>query len=122
MRLLIDEDLPRSLAPLLRAAGYEVFDVRDVGLRGRPDHDIFLSAQQREAALVSGDRGFANILSYPPGSHGGIVIVHYPNEIPTTVLNRQVLAAFEALGEGEIAGNLVMIEPGRIRIRRTGAT
>jgi predicted nuclease of predicted toxin-antitoxin system len=122
MRLLIDEDLPRSLAPLLRSAGHDVFDVRDIGLRGRPDQDVFLEAQQRGAVLVSGDRGFANIVSHPPGSHAGIVIAHFPTEMPTAVLNQQVLGALESLGEGEVAGNLVMVEPARIRIRRARAT
>jgi len=35
IRFLIDEDLPRSTAKLLREAGFESFDVRDVGLKGR---------------------------------------------------------------------------------------
>ncbi|MHB8836210.1 MAG: DUF5615 family PIN-like protein [Candidatus Methylomirabilia bacterium] len=121
MRLLVDEDLPRSLALLLRSAGHEVLDVRDIGLRGHPDQDVFREAQQREAVLVSGDRGFANILSHPPGSHAGILIAHFPNEVPTGILNQQILGAVESLGEGEIVGNLVMVEPGRIRIRRPRA-
>jgi predicted nuclease of predicted toxin-antitoxin system len=121
MRFRIDEDLPRSLATALRSAGHEVFDVRDIGLRGRQDHEVFRAAQVRGAVLVSGDRGFANILSHPPGSHAGILVAHFPNEMPTTVLNEQVLSAVKSLEEGEITGNLVMIEPGRLRIRRPGA-
>jgi len=120
MRFLVDEDLPRSLAGVFRSAGHEAFDVRDIGLRGHPDLEVFREAQQRGAVLVSGDRGFANILSHPPGSHAGILIAHFPNEIPTGTLNEQILGAIESLGEGEIRGNLVMIEPGRIRIRRVG--
>ena len=41
MKVVIDEDLSRSLGELLRARGYEVFDVRDWGLRGRPDEEVF---------------------------------------------------------------------------------
>ena len=83
MRFLVDEDLPRSLAVALRSAGHEALDVRDIGLRGHSDQDVFRAAQQRGAVLVSGDRGFANILSHPPGSHAGILIAHFPkNEIP----------------------------------------
>ena len=40
-RFLVDEDLPRSLVPQLRAAGIAADDVRDVGLRGRSDDEIF---------------------------------------------------------------------------------
>ncbi|GMU23037.1 MAG: hypothetical protein AMXMBFR13_31210 [Phycisphaerae bacterium] len=31
MRFLIDEDMPRSLAPALAAAGFEALDIRDLG-------------------------------------------------------------------------------------------
>lgn len=34
---LVDEDLPRSLARLLRAESLDAEDVRDVGLRGKTD-------------------------------------------------------------------------------------
>jgi predicted nuclease of predicted toxin-antitoxin system len=121
MRFLVDEDLPRSLARVLRSAGHDALDVRDIGLRGRPDQEVFSAAQDRDAVLVSGDRGFANIITYPPGSHAGIVVAHFPNEIPTNTFNTQILSAVQSLEEMEIRGNLVMIEPGRIRIRRVGA-
>jgi predicted nuclease of predicted toxin-antitoxin system len=121
MRFLVDEDLPRSLARVLRAAGHDALDVRDIGLRGRPDQEVFRAAQDRDAVLVSGDRGFANIITHPPGSHAGIVVAHFPNEIPTNTLNTQILSAVQSLEEMEIRGNLVMIEPGRIRMRRVGA-
>jgi len=49
MRAIIDEDLPRSLAPLLREKGYEVYDTRDVGLRGHSDEEIFKFAQNKNA-------------------------------------------------------------------------
>ena len=121
MRFLVDEDLPRSLAEVLRSAGHDALDVRDIGLRGHPDLAVSKAAQESGAVLISGDRGFANILSHPPGSHAGIVVAHFPNEVPNSTLNEQILAAVQSLGEDEIRGNLVMIEPGRIRIRRVGA-
>ena len=40
MKFLVDEDLPRSVAPLIRELGYDADDVRDVGLRGAPDSEI----------------------------------------------------------------------------------
>ena len=44
MRFLVDEDLPRSLAGELRAAGVDAADVRDVGLRGRTDEEVLAYA------------------------------------------------------------------------------
>lgn len=62
---LIDEDLPRSLAPELRAAGFDTQDVRDIGLRGMPDDVVLASARSANRILVTGDLGFANLLRYP---------------------------------------------------------
>lgn len=36
MRAVVDEDLPRSLGATLGALGFEVLDIRDCGLRGKP--------------------------------------------------------------------------------------
>ena len=63
IRFLIDEDLPRSTAKLLREAGFESFDVRDIGLRGAKDDAIYHRAQRRE--LDHHYRGFG-VCKYSP--------------------------------------------------------
>jgi hypothetical protein len=37
LKFIIDEDMPRSTAKVLRTEGYESLDVRDLGLRGESD-------------------------------------------------------------------------------------
>lgn len=59
MLFLIDEDLPRSTARALRAGGRDAVDVRDVGLRGHTDEEVFDYAQKRNAVPGSGDKGSA---------------------------------------------------------------
>ena len=117
-RFLIDEDMPRSTAKVIKNRGYEVLDVRDCGLRGKSDDEIFKFAQQEKAVVLTGDFGFGNILKYPVGSHHGIVIVHFPNETSIPELNIQILAAFDNLNETDFIENLIIIEPKKIRIRR----
>ena len=68
--------------------------------------------------LLTGDMGFGNILHFPVKSHSGIVIVHFPNEISTSELNKQILLAFHNLKEEDFIGNLIILEPGKLRIRR----
>jgi len=41
LKFLIDENMPRSTARLLRELGYEVQDIRDCGLRGAEDEAIY---------------------------------------------------------------------------------
>lgn len=116
--LLVDEDLSRSTAPALRDAGCATIDVRDVGLRGHSDPEVFASAQSREMTLVTADKGFANVLSYPPGTHAGIIVLRVPNELPTRHVNIQRLRALADLEGEDLRGLLVIAEVGRTRIRR----
>lgn len=121
LKFVIDEDMPRSTARTLKAKGFEALDVRDCGLRGRSDEEVFKFAQGEEGIILTGDMGFANLLRYPIGSHAGIVVAHLPNEMSSSELNDQIIKAFSNLAETDFKGNLIILEPGRIRIRRKSA-
>lgn len=118
MLFLIDEDLPRSTARALRAAGRDAVDVRDVGLRGHADEEVFDYAQKRNAILISGDKGFGNVLRFPPGTHHGIVVLRLPNELPVNELNHMLLTALDHLTEENLQGLLIIVERDRIRVKR----
>ncbi len=85
-KLVIDEDIPRSTAKIL-SKNFTVIDVRDCGLKGKSDEEVFKFAQKEKAVILTGDIGFGNLLHFPIGSHFGIIIAHFPNEISTTELN-----------------------------------
>ncbi|MBM4272824.1 MAG: hypothetical protein FJ139_11815 [Deltaproteobacteria bacterium] len=118
LKFVIDEDMPRSTARVLKANGFNTIDVRDYGLRGKSDEEIFAFAQENNAVLVTGDLGFGNLLHFPVGSHAGIFITHFPNEISPSELNSQILKAFTTLREDDFKRNLIILEPGKLRIRR----
>ena len=121
MRFPVDEYLPRSAALNLREAGHQADHVRDVGLRGRPDREVFQWAQDHQAVLVTGDIGFASTVTFPPGSHWRIVVLRFPNEASVASVNKELLAAVAILSEEDIRGSIVVLEPGgRMRIRRPG--
>ena len=117
-RFSIDEDMPRSTAIALRNAGYTADDVRDVGLRGRSDTEVFAHAQHHGAILVSCDKGFANTLTFPIGSHAGLIVVRIPDEAPPAKLNHELIHALAQLGDEPLSGALIIVEIGRTRIRR----
>jgi predicted nuclease of predicted toxin-antitoxin system len=119
LKFVVDEDMPRSTTRTLKTKGYEVSDVRDCGLRGGSDEEVFKLAQREKAVLLTGDLEFGNILHFPIGSHFGIVIAHFPNELSTTDLNNKIIKAFDTLSEEDFKGNLIILEPGKIRIRRS---
>lgn len=118
LKFLIDEDLPRSTARLLREMGFVALDVRDCGLRGKTDEEIFEYAQKEKAIIITADRGIGSTLRFPLGTHCGIIVANFPNEISTTDLNIQIHMALQGLPEEDLLNNLVIIEPNKIRIRR----
>ncbi len=117
-KFVIDEDMPRSTGTILKEHGYDIKDARDYGFRGTEDEEIYEFAQREKAVIPTGDRDFGNILRFPLGNHFGIVIAHFPNEMLTVEINRQLLEKFKDLSKGDFKGNLIIIEPWKIRIRR----
>jgi predicted nuclease of predicted toxin-antitoxin system len=117
-RILVDEDMPRSTARVLVQAGYDAVDVRDVGLRGLGDNEVFAYAQANGMALISADMGFANALRYPLGTHEGIVVVRVPNELRTAQVNDELTRSLAELAGEALKGLLLIVEVRRTRIRR----
>jgi predicted nuclease of predicted toxin-antitoxin system len=76
---LVDEDLPRSVTRELGSAGVGIVDVRDVGLRGRPDGEVLAYAVREARAVITADVEFGNILRFPLGEHAGILVARFPN-------------------------------------------
>src|SRR3990172_2014044 len=110
--------MPRSTARALRQAGYTALDVRDIGLRGHSDADVFAYAQAHNLVLVTADKGFSNVLAYAPGTHAGLIVVRVPNELPTQRVNEELLRALSGLQGETLQGLLGIVEVGRTRIRR----
>jgi len=98
--------------------GFEAEDVRDVGLRGSPDEAIFERAQTQNQVILTADLGFGNILRFPLDQHHGVLVARFPNETSTEILNEAIVAAIRDLHSDEIDGHLLIVEPGRVRLRR----
>ena len=118
MIAIIDEDLPRKLGEGLKKLGWETKDVRDSGLSGKPDKEIISFAKECKAVLFSSDKDFANISKYPPKEYYGIVILDFPNEASTDFMMEETGKALVKIPLEDFKGNLIIIEPGKIRIRK----
>lgn len=115
---LIDEDVHRSVAKALEELGHYVKDVRDEGLRGQSDDEIFYFAQTHKAVILTADLDFSNTIRFSLGSHHGIVILRFPNELSTAKINIELAKSLKDLTDQDFRGNLIIVSPGRIRIRR----
>lgn len=59
MKLIVDAQLPPSLAAALRQVGCDAVAVRDIGLREAKDSAIWQYALQHQAAILTRDEDFA---------------------------------------------------------------
>jgi predicted nuclease of predicted toxin-antitoxin system len=118
MKFLLDANMPRSAASLLRGLAHEVEDVRDVLQEGADDAAVAAHAQTRELILVTRDFDFADIRNYPPQNYAGIIVLELPDDAIASQVN-QVLQSFVGKPEllSRLTGRLAIVELWRVRFR-----
>lgn len=118
-RFLVDENLPRSLVADLEQQGYVAEHVYDLQMGGAKDPAVYAYAQTKKAILLTGDKDFSNVLVYSP-PHAGIIIVEIPDTLPPDARKRAILRELATLDNQLLEDALVIIEVGRVRVRRLG--
>jgi predicted nuclease of predicted toxin-antitoxin system len=118
-RFLIDEDCPLSLANLLNTKGYDAIHVKIAGLSGTKDPKLFIFAQEQKRIIINRDLGWANIKTYPPNTHCGLIVLRLPFGV-TAIEIRQVLENFiNSVDMQEIIGATVIVNQNKFRIRKS---
>jgi len=74
-RFLADECVYQETIDLLRNRGFDVVRVQNLSLRGAPDREVLLKAQELERVLLTNDLGFGDIRRYSPSGFKGIIIL-----------------------------------------------
>jgi len=119
-KVKVDEDLPAAVTQMLKAADYDAASVTEQSLGGLKDPPLWKAVQAEGRFLITADKGFGDIRSYPPGTHAGILVLR-PDEDgirPMEELIRKVLAQYSL---AELAGTIAVVTPRGIRIRRPPA-
>ena len=118
MRFLVDADLPRRTAGLIKSYGHESKDVRDVGLGGAGDSQVAEYARAQRMCLLTGDFGFADIRNYPPDQFAGLVVLELPKNATADMILRLLDALLQQADIVErLPGRLAIVEWGNVRIR-----
>ena len=101
MRVLLDESVPRQLAPLLR--GHEVTTVQRLGWAGTRNGELLRRASQEFQVLVTGDQGFQFQQNLAGVNLGVVIIAARDNRVETVVgLAERVLEAVNLVQPGQI--------------------
>jgi predicted nuclease of predicted toxin-antitoxin system len=113
--LKVDEDLSEEVSILLRGAGFDVTSVLGQGWKGRKDLQIWFDLQSEGRALVTGDKGFAQLAALPP--HHGVVLLRPERESRAAFL-RLVRLAVDSGMLNDLGNAILVVTESRIRIRR----
>ena len=117
VKVKVDEDLPRAAVELLRTFGYDAASVYEQGMSGWKDGELWQAVQAEGRFLVTADKGFGDIRTYPPGTHRGVLLLR-PSEQgirPVLDLLDRVLTSYSL---EQLAGCIVVATSRGIRIRR----
>ncbi|MGE3241936.1 MAG: DUF5615 family PIN-like protein [Pirellulales bacterium] len=119
MNFFLDHCVPRSVGRMLADAGHAVTELRDCLPADATDPVVIAKAEELDAVLISLNGDFADITTYPPGRHLGIVALqlrNHPEAIGAIMeLLLRYLVAFP--DRRELDGKLLIVEVHRIRVR-----
>jgi predicted nuclease of predicted toxin-antitoxin system len=113
VNFLVDENMPRTLAPQIAELGFAVQDVRDIGLRARPDSEVMEAAIATDAIIITRDRGFANPKTWPTEFTAGMIFVDLPSNTPANIVNAGVLELIAKRLPVSLLGAITRVEPTR---------
>lgn len=107
MKFLIDESLSSQVADQLAAAGHDAVHLEHLGLLGATDIDVMATARHAGGELLAIGRH----------SDPSVVLLRRAPDRPAEQA-ALVLAAIQQVEDDLLAGAIVVLTPGRPRIRR----
>ncbi len=110
MKFLTDENMPRNLAADISELGFQAQDVRDLGLRVRPDTEVMQMAIELDAILITRDRLFADPRSWPANFTAGVIFVSLDNKVSREVVTARILDLIQNRIPSSLLGAYTIVE------------
>ena len=119
MKLKLAENLPESLATELAGIGQDVDTVRQEGLAGRSDANVWSATQAAGRFLVTQDLDFSDARTFRPGTQHGLLLIRLP-EAGRLALTRRVAEVFRREDVESWKGCFVVLSGHKLRVLRSG--
>lgn len=118
MKLVADESIDGPIVERLRASGFEVVAVAEVGA-GLRDDEVLSLANDQHAILLTGDKDFGDLVFRLKRVSAGVILVRLSGLKPRR--KAEIVDASVRVHGGEMTGAFTVITPGGIRIRSGSA-
>ena len=117
MNFLVDNPLSPGVAVGLCAAGHNAVHVLDYRMQAASDEAIFERAALESRVVVSADTDFGTLLSLRESTTPSVIL--FRGESPKRAADQVslILASLPAVEAALRRGAIVVIEPGRLRLR-----
>ena len=116
MRFKLDENLPVEAAELLREAGHDATTILEQNMGGESDPDVAAVCRDEARVLVTFDTDFADIRTYPPEEHAGLLVFRLQRQDKPRVLG-VLQRLLPLLAQEALEGLLWIVEEEQIRVR-----
>jgi predicted nuclease of predicted toxin-antitoxin system len=117
LRFLIDNALSPVIADRLAAVGHDAAHVRDYGMQAAADAEVLKRAEEEERIVVSADTDFGTLLAMRRTRSPSVIL--FRGDVPRKPEQQAalLLVNLEAVSEELATGVVIVIEPGRMRVR-----
>lgn len=114
IRFLADENVSRLVVERLRGAGFDATWIGET-LSGASDHEVLAIAIEEDRILITEDRDFGELTIRQRTEVPAVVLLELDRLSNTAEADR--VSAVLSANADKLAGHLIVIEPGRVRLR-----
>src|SRR5207302_1646504 len=120
MKFVADQDVYAITIGLLSGLGHDIVPAAQLGLAQAEDAELLRVAHEQDRIFLTRDRDFGALV-FVQGSGPGVI---YLRVLPSTqnAVHAELERVLTLYSEQELQGSFVVIEPGRHRIRKLGAS
>jgi predicted nuclease of predicted toxin-antitoxin system len=117
MKFLADHCVSKRTTDFLIGEHYDVATLKELGLQDLKDAEIIKLAIARDDVLITEDKGFGNILDYPPHTHQGVIVLNVRTRSRKGL--HGVLAQFlSSVNRDQLRQALIQVDERLARVRR----
>jgi len=112
----IDECVSIQTEKFLKDLKYKIVNIQAHQLSGATDNELFRLAKDEGYVLVTYDKGFGNIIKYPPSSHNGIILLKVKNKSSMEKCHKVLQKLLSK--EKELKATLFVVDENKYRKRK----